>query len=635
MVPASMWLSFLRFDGSYNECIAFHAHDLHHVADAQGPVGHGLGAPVIPGGGHTAQTNAGFKILCHPSAQADQSILVCAQVRSLEHAPAHDRAQHDKSQKAEYRECGKLGRSAQVQGSHDASPHTAYTKAEEEKARHEDLRDEQQDRETRPPVPLEKFHALHVLGRGEITGWRARLDRMRMNGLPGGGTAHRVRQPPMGKSLICAAMSSGTPVPNTRRWTDHLFTYMAEGLVLLGTVAVYKLAAMRFGEEGFNLYAVVRRTVSFIVPFAMMGLAVAVVRAVAMSSSDGERLWIARRTGLFILAIGLVIAVLFHLFPERISFLVFGAAGMAALVTPIGLMVLGQLMHALLYSYWRGARRMTLANTAQGVQLGVVPVVAFLVADDLHGVLLLTGWIWSAGSVIPFLLLFMRRLPQEEGSTPKIGGLLRYGIQRVPGDLALAALFSLPVYMVNHTEGIESGGQVAFGLTLLNIIGALFAPISLLMLPSVAHALARKDHGAIIREVLRTRNGTVLIAVAIVLLFQLVAAPALEWYVGGAPAGLVTAARILFTGAIFHAIFISLRSLLDAYFEKARNSLNILMALGLFLLGGGVYLFLLPDLRLLLGMVPLSMALLAWLTWRDVEKVLQELTTTMKARDAS
>jgi O-antigen/teichoic acid export membrane protein len=269
------------------------------------------------------------------------------------------------------------------------------------------------------------------------------------------------------------------------------------------------------------------------------------------------------------------------------------------------------------------------------VQLGVVPVVAFLVADDLHGVLLLTGWIWSAGSVIPFLLLFMRRLPQEEGYAPEIGGLLRYGIQRVPGDLALAALFSLPVYMVNHTEGIESGGQVAFGLTLLNIIGALFAPISLLMLPSVAHALARKDHGAIIREVLRTRNGTVLIAVAIVLLFQLVAAPALEWYVGGAPAGLVTAARILFTGAIFHAIFISLRSLLDAYFEKARNSLNILMALGLFLLGGGVYLFLLPDLRLLLGMVPLSMALLAWLTWRDVEKVLQELTTTMKARDAS
>jgi O-antigen/teichoic acid export membrane protein len=419
-------------------------------------------------------------------------------------------------------------------------------------------------------------------------------------------------------------MSTGPLANASRKWGDHLLTYLAEGLVMLGTIAVYKLAAMRFGDEGFNVYAIVRRTTSFILPFAMMGMAVAVVRSVAMCPDAAGRWALARTAGLLLLGLAVVVALLFLLFPAQLAFLIFGDATAAAYALPIGGMVLGQMMHVLLYSYWRGARQMVRANILQAVNLAVVPVLAFLLPTTLTGVLELTALIWTATTVPLFLFLLVRNGTPPKGAG-RLGDLLRYGLPRVPGDLALAALLTLPVYLVNHVEGLESGGQVAFGLTLLNLVGALFAPISLLMLPSVANALSRGDRAGVVREVQRTRNGTFVIALAMVLLFMPLSGPLLDWYVGGAPPGLVAACRILFSAALFFALFIALRSLLDAWFVQARNSINILWALALFAAGAAAYLFVWPVRDFLLAMVPLSFLLLAVLTWREVHGLLRNL----------
>ena len=39
------------------------------------------------------------------------------------------------------------------------------------------------------------------------------------------------------------------------RW-GHLTTFMAEGLVLVATVVVYKLAAVHLGDQGFETYTI-------------------------------------------------------------------------------------------------------------------------------------------------------------------------------------------------------------------------------------------------------------------------------------------------------------------------------------------------------------------------------------------
>ena len=404
------------------------------------------------------------------------------------------------------------------------------------------------------------------------------------------------------------------------RWRDHIFTYFAEALVMLGTILVYKFAADRFGDDGFNIYAVARRTNSFLLPLAMLGLSVAVVRSVAMARSETERIDLLRSAFVMLVIVSIVLAAVFLLLPDQLAYLVFGDAALEGLMLPLAGLVIGQVLHSLLYAYWRGSMRMDRANLLQVVDLAIVPLVAFFVSGSMRMVLLNTAIAWIVISIVPILVILFAHRTGTSSDRKK--ALLKYGVPRVPGDLALAALLTIPVYIINHTHGIDSGGQVAFGLTLLNLTGALFAPISLLMLPSVAGALSRKDHAAVKREVIHTRNGTLLISAVLVAVFLIFARPMLDLYLGGIPSGLATITRIIFSAAIFYAVFISLRSVLDAYYESARNSRNILITLMFFSIGAMCYLYFRFDLEILLAMIPASMLLLAWLTWRDVHAII-------------
>ncbi len=153
----------------------------------------------------------------------------------------------------------------------------------------------------------------------------------------------------------------------------HVATYGAEGLALLGTVLVYKLAVLQFGSEGFEPYTVVRRTISFLQTILLFGLGVALVRFVAIAATKEERVGLLHAVVRPLAVVGIGVVVLCALFPERLSMLFFGDPGHADLTIPIGLLTLGLLLHSVIYSYWRGSMEMGKANVLQVVNLAVVP----------------------------------------------------------------------------------------------------------------------------------------------------------------------------------------------------------------------------------------------------------------------
>lgn len=413
---------------------------------------------------------------------------------------------------------------------------------------------------------------------------------------------------------------------STPKGRDHLVTYAAEGTVLVGTVLAYNFAAHELGSAGFEIYAVVRRTVSFVIPLLMFGLAVALIRFGAMAATDEERWCFTWNAGLLVLVVGGLVVAITWTFKSLLGFIVFGDHAHDELVPDMGWMLPGLMMHSVVYGYWRGSHRMLPANVLQAFNLGVVPLVAFLLADDLAGVMRWMALTWSVTTVLPFVWLALRYRTASRIDRAALWQLLRYGTPRVPGDLAFGALLALPVFFINHVAGIQEGGRCAFGLTLLNMTGALFAPVSLLMLPAVARDLARGDHARVVRDTRRTRTLVVGLACIAVIIFQPLAGPLLRMYLGEGLSDLVLPSRVLFIGAVFYAAYISMRSVLDAYHEKARNSRNIIIALVLFLAAAAIYVFIWPETVFLLAMVPLALAVLAALTWRDTEAVLNDLS---------
>jgi O-antigen/teichoic acid export membrane protein len=218
--------------------------------------------------------------------------------------------------------------------------------------------------------------------------------------------------------------------------------------------------------------------------------------------------------------------------------------------------------------------------------MAMVPIVAFFIVDTLPKVLFITGIGWLLFSFISFLIIILNK----ENSTnlkfnfKHLKTLLTYSLPRVPGDIAFGGLFALPIIIVSHFNYPELAGKMAFSITLLNIVGAAFSPLSLMLLPGISQKLKDKNYKAVMIETKRAIFATVILSGIGLTIYQLFAEEILHLYLGEDVAFWVTDTKIIMSGAVFYALFITLRSVIDAYYVKAVNSINLIISMLFFCL---------------------------------------------------
>ncbi|MFT3885370.1 MAG: glycosyltransferase [Flavobacteriales bacterium] len=403
---------------------------------------------------------------------------------------------------------------------------------------------------------------------------------------------------------------------------DSLLTYLTEGLSMLGMILAYRLAA-NAGKQELDLYVIVRRTVSFVFPVVLMGAMVGLTRFVAMSSAaDQQRRYLRGALG-WILPLGLLAWLLSWVFAEPLSWVVFADHARASLLPPLGVMTLGISLHGVAYGFLRGRRAMVPANAVQLFVLAVAPCVSFLLFKDLSDVLWATGWAWTLG---PLLSVLPSLVAKGSGSVRRERGeLLRYGLPRVPGDIALGALLTVPGYVALRTHGLAVSGEVGFGATLLNIAAAVFSPVALLLLPAASAQLAAGDHAGLAVRIRRMTWIILAASIALTLGFEVLADPLLDIYLGPTGSEYVPMARITFLGALPFAFFNGMRSVLDAYYRTPRNGVNLVVSFLLLLAGSIVHLFIRTPWYTMGVVLVLALTYLGWATWRDVRHVVSEL----------
>lgn len=406
------------------------------------------------------------------------------------------------------------------------------------------------------------------------------------------------------------------------RW-GHATTFMAEGLVLVATVLVYKLAADRLGDQGFESYTIVRRTTSFLQTIAMCGMAVAIVRYVAMAATKERQVGLlhvaVKRLSLISLGMVAVSAII----PGPLSGVFFGTSDHASLILPIALLASGLLFHTLAHGYLRGNGMATRSNILQAVNMAVVPNAAMLGCEGLEQVLWATGLLWVGISGIALIRsAFAAPAVRDAEDAAR---MVRFGSLRLPGDVIFASLLALPVFLVNHVDGISTGASVAFAITLVNVAGAAYSPLSLILLPSVASMLARKQWQGLRQQIIRVTWSVLGSGVLLVLLFELVATPLLRGYLGPVGVQMEPMCRLVFLGAGLYGAYISLRSVLDAYHNAPRNTFNLFWALAVLVITGFLYAWVLPTWWMAAMLVLAPLVVLALLTLRDIRWVALDL----------
>jgi O-antigen/teichoic acid export membrane protein len=365
------------------------------------------------------------------------------------------------------------------------------------------------------------------------------------------------------------------------------WTVVTEMLVTIAGILVLKFAATHLGPAGFGEYSLSRRAVGMLYLPLVMGFGIAAPRYIAIARAGAMPGYAESAFATATLTAGLLpaltVILLLNFVPALGSTILFGSSSLEHLVPPATIALGGIALHAMVYAIYRGRSEMKLANTLQSIDLAIVPVTAFLISDNsAAAVLTTTGAGWLLFSGIALLHVLYRERGEWRGFATMrehLAVLLRFGLPRVPGEFALVGLFAIPSLLAVRAHGIVAAGQFSAALSVLTMAAGTFAPVGLVVLPRASAQVATGDLPGLRHLVLRILGGGILLAALGVAIGELLIPPFIKWYFGEEFLPAVPYFRAILLGTIPYAVYILLRSVLDALEVKAVNSRNLVISM--------------------------------------------------------
>jgi O-antigen/teichoic acid export membrane protein len=366
-----------------------------------------------------------------------------------------------------------------------------------------------------------------------------------------------------------------------------IWTIVTEITVTLAGILLLKLAASLLGPVGFGEYTLTRRAIGLMYLPLVLGLGIAAPRYIAIARTGTMPGFTESAFAIATLTAGLIpaflVALLLNLIPGTAATILFGTATLTKLVFPAALALSGMALHAMVYAVYRGRSEMGFANAMQLTNLGVVPVLSFLVASHTStSVLTLTATLWLIVSAIALAHVLIRERSGWQGADhmrDHLRTLLKFGLPRVPGEFAMVGLFAIPSLIAVREHGVVLAGQFSAALSVLTMASGAFAPVGLVILPRVSAQAAEGDIPGVRHLVLRILGGGILLAGLGVAIGELLIPPFIRWYFGAAFIPAIPVFRACLLGAIPYAVYVLMRSILDALEVKALNTKNLVISL--------------------------------------------------------
>ena len=283
-------------------------------------------------------------------------------------------------------------------------------------------------------------------------------------------------------------------------------------------------------------------------------------------------------------------------------------------------MLLGLTMHSLCYAYFRGLLNMRVANRLQIVNIGIIPPLAFLTfGNTVETLLAALGILWAIVSSIAMLFIPFRQLTRN--LLPSTKEMLRYGIPRVPGDFILMALFALPGIFVAHISGVKEAGYVAFAISALSMVGSLFSPLGIVLLPKASRMVGEGSLQSLKKNIVKIVKVCIGLAALVTVICEIFARSLIVAYLGAEFHEMAGILRIVMLCALPYALFICLRAVIDAAHIKPFNMVNTFIAFAVFITGSILAQSIMPGSISVLGSLVLGIAVLGTLTTRETWKI--------------
>ena len=338
-------------------------------------------------------------------------------------------------------------------------------------------------------------------------------------------------------------------------------------------------------DIAFSEYTLSRRNISFLQPLLMIGLGVAVPRYVSIHPKRDSFL----PASLILMTIVSTLFLLVLTLGSRFfSNLFFGDFKYQNYILPLCILLIGYGFHAILYGYLRGKKEVYFSNLIQLVNIGLLPISVLLYTQNVQQLLLLNGLFLLVSCLIFGLYVFIKRQIkldiQSCWEDAKL--MLNFGLPRILGDFALLAMLTFPTYIVlSLQKNVLTGGDVAYSITLLNLVGAAFGPLSLVLLPEIGGFLAEKRIDLIKKRFYVFVLSGIILTLIGYLTFYFFHEVILNLLLGiDHRQEIFEIAQIVLLGSFGYVLYIILRSFLDAIHVQAKNAANLIIVLIIYVL---------------------------------------------------
>ena len=255
---------------------------------------------------------------------------------------------------------------------------------------------------------------------------------------------------------------------------------------------------MQFDATNFGLYNVTRRYITILSYPLLMGLGISIPIFIAKLYHSKHSQASIVTTALFLWFSITAILFLFNVFfPGKIIFWVLGK-GFEKLSWPVLLGFSCLYLYTILYGTYRGEQRFINANFFQIISAGIVPLLAiFFSSGIVYRYLLLTALLMFISNTFVLIDLYQRKLLTKIGwddikNTGK--QFAKFGLPRVPGELALFGLMSCPHFFIARYDSLKIAGYIALGFTLVQLVASFFEFIGTLMLPKSAELISDQQY---------------------------------------------------------------------------------------------------------------------------------------------
>jgi len=363
---------------------------------------------------------------------------------------------------------------------------------------------------------------------------------------------------------------------------DVILTGITSVLVVISLIFVTRFLAMGLGPEGFGAFALARRLVSFILPFSTLSLGIALTRYLAISEDNTTRSGYFIAAAVIIVCTSMLILLFGYAGHDRLTILIFHDLRYIDLFHATLVMIVGYGVYEIIYAYYRGIQRIDIANLWQIVVMAIFPLLIAYVYGRQNGevsVIFLMGLAAFLCLVPSAVLVKKAPLKSPASVLNPMGDLMRYGVPRAPGGLALYGMLVIGPLIAPYIGTLKDAGYLVIGQSVLRVTETFVVAFGLVALPKVTQLFSE---GKI--EFLKERINDIIAMIlhvgifASVQLFLLSHEIVVVW-LGEEYLPAVPVVKVLIVASCPYLGYVMLRSIIDAVEVRAVNTLNLLIAL--------------------------------------------------------